>query len=166
MKLDTVKDIVRQHLIDNGYDALLSDGCECSCSDNELLVCCCEDCKSCRPAYRTLDDYTYTDKVLRDRHNLYSFSVFFDNFSMYADDEFAYSAFIKHHNCDKIAVFDSNDNLLHCFDAHDWMNEFLKETRKSCEELRLIAPAVFDNKAHRYVIKPYVPVDMECENGK
>jgi hypothetical protein len=44
-----VRDIVRAHLLENGYDGLYIDwGCGCGLND---LMPCCVPCQSCKPAY-------------------------------------------------------------------------------------------------------------------
>ena len=48
--------IVREWLIRNGYDGLVSDRCECGCSIDDLMPCGFDCIESCLPAYRYLHD--------------------------------------------------------------------------------------------------------------
>ena len=48
--------IVREWLIDRGYDGLVSDRCECGCSVDDLMPCGFDCIESCLPAYRYLHD--------------------------------------------------------------------------------------------------------------
>ena len=48
--------IVREWLIENAYDGLVSDRCECGCSIDDLMPCGFDCIESCLPAYRYLHD--------------------------------------------------------------------------------------------------------------
>ena len=48
--MKTVKDIVKQNLIDGGYDGLFSKG-ECACQIDELFICGCAGVEDCIAGY-------------------------------------------------------------------------------------------------------------------
>jgi len=64
----TVKEIIKQYLIDNGFDGLCSE--DCGCGVNDLICCNREFIEDCQPAYeRTLteqDDYENYDCEIGD----------------------------------------------------------------------------------------------------
>jgi hypothetical protein len=47
----TVKEIVREYLIKNGFEGLVNQDSECGCDMEDLIVCD-ERCNNCEPAYR------------------------------------------------------------------------------------------------------------------
>jgi hypothetical protein len=47
----TVKDIVKEYLIANGYDGLVTDLEECACDVSDLIPCC-EPCELCQAGHK------------------------------------------------------------------------------------------------------------------
>lgn len=158
-----VKRIASQYISDNGYDCLIEASGECSCRDEYLFYCldigfCQFNCADCVPGYRSLDGYSFKNKDTRDKHNLYSFEIFYDNYTKYAEDvESAYQAFIDHHDCNIIGVFSIDDCLLDIIEESDWISQYKEviDSDHEDDDYRIMAPAVYDNALSRYVIKPF-----------
>ncbi len=51
----TVKDIVKQYLIENGYDGLYSEIGECGCDLKDIMVCQAEGIDLCKAGYKIND---------------------------------------------------------------------------------------------------------------
>lgn len=61
--MQSIIEIVKKHLIDNGFDGLVADDCECGCGVDDLRPCD-SDFSKCMPAYR--DPITNRFRVSRD----------------------------------------------------------------------------------------------------
>ena len=49
-----VIEIVKAHLVENGFGGLVADGAECGCEIDDLVPCGC-DCGQCYPGYKHAD---------------------------------------------------------------------------------------------------------------